>query len=63
MPLSPGEQELQQGLRNGRFKSYFQPKFESGSAAGTGFEVLARGQHWECGSCGYRVASVRHAYF
>lgn len=45
MTLLPTEQELQHGLRNGRFKSYFQPKFELGSGAVIGFEVLARWQH------------------
>ncbi|SDV01994.1 EAL domain, c-di-GMP-specific phosphodiesterase class I (or its enzymatically inactive variant) [Pseudomonas mucidolens] len=45
MTLSPTEQELPQGLRNGRFKSYFQPQLELGSGAVIGFEVLARWQH------------------
>lgn len=44
LPL-PTEEELRQGLRNGQFQSYFQPKFDLHSGAVRGLEVLARWEH------------------
>lgn len=39
------EEELRQGLVNGQFQAYFQPKFELAGGTVTGLEVLARWQH------------------